>query len=84
MIVKVIITDVSRGLRYGVEEFLLRQHLKRHGYMRFDGTYEREYDNYLPRIIFLYTPGPRDILFKRFDKWAPPWQKTKQILFRRF
>jgi len=96
--IEIRIDNARGGLRFGDEEPILIAELARRGYVRgfldiknhwqaiMDGEIriQRTYSDATMEIVYLYTPSRKDILFKRFTKWTPPWQKTKQILFRRF
>jgi len=63
---------------------LFKKRLAEKGYEKLDGAGMKEYDRLSLEVVYTYELGRRDILFKRFDGWTPTWQKTKQILFRRF
>lgn len=63
----------------------LEEHLRSLGFTTFEGYMERPGSDPLDMTtVFHFHPTRRDLIFKRFDKWVPPWQDRRDILNRRF
>ena len=62
----------------------LKEHLRSLGFTTFEGYVERQDQDVHMTYLFRFFPTKRDLIFKRFDRWTPPWQNRKTILNRRF
>lgn len=62
----------------------LLNRLRQLGFTTFEGYVERQdLDVYATELIHFY-PTRRDLIFKIFTKWTPPWQERSAIINRRF
>lgn len=78
----VMITQIIKSIKTGRPEAV-----KPRPYYTFEG--KERFD--LTRNVFLspysgyyIRSAKRDILFREFNRWVPPYQKAKDILYRRF
>jgi len=58
--------------------------VNKEGYIKCDGTVKHYKEEWSMHIYYVYFPSYADILFKRFERWVAPWEKRKEILFRKF
>ena len=54
------------------------------GYIKCNGVVKHYREEWNRNIYYVYFPSYADILFKRFKRWVAPWEKRKEILFRKF
>ena len=62
----------------------LEDHLRSLGFTTFEGYMEQPGLKMHATTVFHFHPTRRDLIFKRFDRWVPPWQNRAAILNRRF
>lgn len=54
------------------------------GYKTLNGAVTLYQDHLKDVVVALYLPSKKDILFKKFPTWKPPWMKQKEVLKRIF
>lgn len=69
---------------HGDARSILVHRLRQMGFTTFEGHVDRFGLDMYATYMFHFHPTRRDLIFKRFDRWTPPWQNRKDILSRRF
>jgi len=86
--IEIHLTDKEVMANHGQVRQALVYRLSAMGFRTFEGVVLRQSVYIYETYIIHFYPSRRDLIFKRFDRWAPPWQdreqKRRAILNRRF